>query len=164
MRIFNRRSNSSQTLFQKFNRSILVPAFITLSLITAVFAIAGYIRLDTLPQAKAENKTSASLEPESVSPPPPQSSAEIITVTPRGFEPSQISRPAGRPVMLVVNNKSGSSELKLRLQRENGATLGRGQLPRGRRQWRMFVNLPAGRYRVVDENRPGVGCDIEITP
>lgn len=97
--------------------------------------------------------------------PPQQQSiqAELITITPRGFEPNVIKRPAGR-VLLAVVNRSERSSMTLRLERENGSALGQAQVPRNRRHWRSLVTLAAGRYRIVDANRSSVVCNIEIAP
>ena len=97
------------------------------------------------------------------SPPQQQMQAELITITPRGFEPSVTRRPAGR-VLLAVVNRSERSTVKLRLERENGSVLGRADMPANRRHWRVPVTLPAGRFRLVDANHPNVVCNIEITP
>lgn len=94
--------------------------------------------------------------------PPGQTRAELITITPRGFEPSQITRPAGRALVVVVN-KSEHPTTTLRLLAENGSVLGQVQMPRNRRRWSQFVTLVPGRYRIVDVNRPNVFCNIEVT-
>lgn len=91
-----------------------------------------------------------------------QGAVELITITPRGFEPSQISRPAGR-VMLVINNKSELAETVLRVIREDGTRLREVRLPMNRRSWREAVNLPAGRYRITEANHPIWVCQIELT-
>lgn len=89
--------------------------------------------------------------------------AELITITPRGFEPSRITRRAGR-VLLAVVNRSELAALTLRLESDDGTVLGRAQLRRDQRNWRFPVTLPAGHFRIVDANRAQVACNFEITP
>ncbi len=123
-------------------------------------AIENVPDLATTASAKNETKTPQSTRPFA---PAEQISAELITITPRGFEPNQITRPVGR-VLLVLVNKSEFPMMTLRLERENGPVLRTVELPRNRRRLSIPITLPAGRYRVVDISRPRMVCNIEITP
>jgi hypothetical protein len=48
--------------------------------------------------------------------------AELVTVTPHGFEPQEITRPPG-PFLLMLDNHSGLRQVNLHLSREAGARL-----------------------------------------
>lgn len=93
---------------------------------------------------------------------PPQMTAELITITPRGFEPNEITRPAGR-VLFAIVNKSEFPTMTLRFELANGIVIGQMQMPRNRRRWSIPLDLPAGRYRIVDATRRGMVCNINIT-
>jgi hypothetical protein len=169
MHIFNRQTKFARRFIQKFNRlrffSVLILIVLTVAASAAAIAITGYARFNAATkQIKTEEEIPVSTEPEPLpSPGQEQTTVELITITPRGFEPNSIRRPAGR-VILVVVNRSELPTMTLKLLSENGAVLGQTQLPRNRRRWSFPANLPAGRYRVVDASRPSVVCNIEITP
>lgn len=91
-----------------------------------------------------------------------QLEAEIITVLPRGFEPTEISRPPG-PVVLAIYNRSGLEELQLRLQIEVGPRLVDVRVPKRRLDWRGLVNLLPGRYHLTEANHPAWGCTITVS-
>ncbi|MEQ1607274.1 MAG: hypothetical protein ABL999_20630 [Pyrinomonadaceae bacterium] len=110
--------------------------------------------------AKAEPETVPVAQP---SPTPERITAELIVITPRGFEPSVIRRPAGR-VLLAVVNKSEQPDMTLRLLGPNNVFLRQMAMPRNRRRFSIPITLTPGRYRIVDVNRPNVVCNIEITP
>lgn len=109
--------------------------------------------------AKPETETQPRVEP---TPVPERLSVELITITPRGFEPNEITRPAG-PVLFVVVNRGEFPTMDLRLLAENGSVLRQAQMPRNRRKWSVPVDLPAGRYRVVDAKRPEMVLNVDIT-
>lgn len=89
--------------------------------------------------------------------------AELVTAMPTGFEPGEITRPAGR-FLLAVDNASGLNELSLYIERETGlrenVTLSR----RGKLRWREIIDLPPGRYilRAANDNR--WRCNITLSP
>lgn len=99
-------------------------------------------------------------------PNPARLESERITVRPTGFEPAEITRPAGR-VLLAVNDRSGLGALTLRLDAGPGVRLREVRVPqdtRGRHEWRQVVNFPPGTYVVTEANHPGWVCRITITP
>ncbi len=57
--------------------------------------------------------------------------AELITLHPSGFEPSEISRPAG-PFILALQNRSGLEQLLLQINRSSGARMREVQMRRER--------------------------------
>ena len=86
-----------------------------------------------------------------------QPEAELVTITPTGFEPGQINRLQG-PFILAVDNRSGLDEVELYLERETGSRTD-VQLSRKRKlAWREIIDLPAGRYLMAvgpDRNQRG---------
>ena len=94
----------------------------------------------------------------------PQASiqAELITVTPTGFEPSELTRPKGR-FLLAIDNQSGLDEVEFYFERE---TSGRVNVPlsrRGKIAWREIVDLTPGTYILGATNDESWRCRITIT-
>jgi len=92
---------------------------------------------------------------------PPPVQVERITLTPRGFEPRQMSRPAAR-FLLALDNRTRFSVILLRIDREGGPRLREVRMPRGRMKFREFFNLPAGRYVLTEASHPNWVCTITI--
>jgi hypothetical protein len=88
---------------------------------------------------------------------------ELVTAHPHGFEPNQIRRPSGK-FLLAVDNRSGLSELILRLDHVAGARLREVQVPMKKLDWRDLVDLPPGTYRLTEANHSDWSCEITITP
>jgi hypothetical protein len=87
--------------------------------------------------------------------------AEIINVTPTGFEPTEITRPAGR-FLLAIQDRSGVGELTLRVIREGDGAEFLVPTRRKHRVWRDVVNPPPGRYLLTEANHPEWRCLIII--
>ena len=96
--------------------------------------------------------------------------AEIVTVTPRGFEPYVITRPA-RPFILAVENRSGLQSITLRLYKTLTGVPGTTLVPPplfeialGREQldWNDLEILPPGQYALVEANHPAWAYNITI--
>jgi len=81
---------------------------------------------------------------------------------PRGFEPTEITRPAGR-FILVVNNRSWLEEIELRLEREDGNRVREVRRHKNKPDWRDVVDLPPGQYVLKEANHPDWACRITIT-
>src|SRR5262249_14828428 len=95
-------------------------------------------------------------------PKPERIEMEHITLTPRGFEPSAITRPRGA-FYIAVDNRSGfQDELAFRLDRVDGNRLHEARLPKGRLGWRQLVDLPPGRYAVTEADHPDWVCSVTI--
>lgn len=86
--------------------------------------------------------------------------AELVTLSPAGFEPAEVVR-AGGPFLLAVNNRSGAEGLTLLLVRQNGAREREVRL-RGRMRWRERVNLPPGDYTLSVAGHPEWVCRLSI--
>jgi hypothetical protein len=87
--------------------------------------------------------------------------AELITATPSGFEPSEITRPQGR-FLLAVDNRSGLHDLDLYLEHDTGARLNTTLSRKGKLKWRGILDLPAGRYVLRSANDAGWRCAITL--
>lgn len=154
-------------------KSKLLVVFGIILCLTGTFAALASSGSSSTPEPAREPKSVLVEEttPSALALPQPQASpplqtamtVELITLTPLGFEPNVIKRPAGR-VLLAINNRNERDSTALRFERENGALLGQAQVPRNRRHWRVPVTLPPGRYRIIDSDRPNIVCNIEITP
>jgi hypothetical protein len=93
----------------------------------------------------------------------PRADAELITITPRGFVPAEIQRPAGQ-VLLTVVNQTGLAEITLRLDRQGSARLKEERVPKTKARWQTLVNLQAGNYQLTEANHPDWVCRIVVTP
>ena len=88
--------------------------------------------------------------------------AELITITPTGFEPAELTRPKGR-FLLAIDNQSGLDEVEFYFERETG---GRVDVPlsrRGKIAWREIVDLTPGTYILRATNDESWRCRITIT-
>ena len=88
--------------------------------------------------------------------------SELITITPHGFEPQEIKRPAGR-VLLMVDNQSNFDMMSLQLTREAGPRINEMRVLREQPNWSEAVDLHPGRYVLTDSEHPEWQCRITIT-
>jgi hypothetical protein len=89
--------------------------------------------------------------------------SEVITITRHGFEPRELSRPAG-PFLLLLENRSGLRAMLLQLKSEDGQTVRETHLTREESDWNSVVNIPPGRYLLTEANHPRWSCAVTITP
>jgi hypothetical protein len=87
--------------------------------------------------------------------------AELVTLTPTGFEPREIARPPG-PFLLSVDNYSGQDSVTLHLTVESRGRLREVAVPGRQRDWSEVLTLPPGRYTLAEANHPGWVCHITI--
>lgn len=87
---------------------------------------------------------------------------ERVTVTATGFDPDQITRPAGQ-VIIAVDNRSGLDEVWLRLDREGGERLVDTHVEKEKLDWRGRMTLAPGRYRITEAEHPDWICLITVT-
>ena len=92
-----------------------------------------------------------------------QFEAELVTATPTGFEPAEITRPQGQ-FLLAVDNRSGLNDLDLYLERETEGRVNVALGRRGKLKWREILNLPPGRYFLRAANDATWRCTFTITP
>ena len=88
--------------------------------------------------------------------------AELITVTPTGFEPSELSRPKGK-FLLAIDNQSGLDEVEFYFERENAGRVNVPLSRRGKIAWREIVDLTPGTYILRATNDESWRCRIAIT-
>ena len=87
--------------------------------------------------------------------------SELITVTPHGFEPGEITRPSGH-FLLGVNNHTGLTDLSLMLVHESGRSVGGKRLSK-LKTWRQVLDLQSGNYELREANHRDWLCRITIT-
>ena len=99
----------------------------------------------------------------------------LVTITPRGFEPANLTLPAGR-LLLMVDNRSGlAGEIKLEMKvrrvpillkadsRDTGTGRPQVFLPREKVNWRNLIDLPPGDYLLTEVAHPLWTCRINVT-
>ena len=116
--------------------------------------------------------SSSSSPPASASPAHPQVSGqggpdaplsvELITLTPKGFDPGEISPVRGR-FLLAVDNRSGQPDVELLLLRESGHKLREVKVPKETADWSDLFDLPPGRYVLTEAGHPEWKCGINVT-
>lgn len=88
--------------------------------------------------------------------------AELITIRPTGFEPSEINRPPGR-FFLSIEDRSGSDSSDLSLSSEAGARLLEVHTSVESPDWSDVLNLPPGTYLLTEAGHPEWVCRLTIT-
>jgi hypothetical protein len=88
---------------------------------------------------------------------------ELITITPTGFDPAELTRPQGR-VILELDNRSGLEEVELRVERSNGAREKEVRVHRTTLDWSGEVTLHPGTYVIREAGHPDWVCNVTITP
>ena len=93
----------------------------------------------------------------------PQASvqAELITVTPTGLEPSELTRSKGR-FLLAIDNQSGLDEVEFYFERETGGRVNVPLSRRGKIAWREMIELTPGAYVLRARNDESWRCRIRI--
>ncbi len=88
--------------------------------------------------------------------------SELITITPHGFEPGQITRPQGR-FLLLIDNRSSVATTALALTSEVGQRTHEMRVPREEPNWSEVVDLRPGHYVLTEADHPLWSCRITIT-
>ena len=128
----------------------------------AVVSIVENVPEIAVPVSASETEPTPVTAPTTV--PPERMTAELVVITPRGFEPNEIVRRKSEGnVLFVFRNKADFPSMSLKLVNETGTMIRQLEMPRNRRKSNIPINLPIGRYRVVDTERPQFVCNIEIT-
>lgn len=102
----------------------------------------------------------------------------MTTITTRGFEPAEITVPAGR-FLMMVDNRGGFDEVKFELDRHDGdrrtAVLlrnnprdtGEGtrqvRVPHEQLDWRSLLDLTEGQYVLKEVNHPDWSLRIHVS-
>jgi len=87
----------------------------------------------------------------------------LITITPGGFNATQITSPP-IPFFLLIENRSGLSEVSLRLDRLAGSRLRQVSVGREQPDWSDLLDLTPGEYVLSEANHSDWNCRITITP
>lgn len=87
--------------------------------------------------------------------------SELITISPSGFQPAEITRPPGR-FLLAVENRSGLSAIDFRLDAERGNRVFQVNRTWERADWNELLNLAPGRYVLTEASHPEWQCVITI--
>ena len=87
--------------------------------------------------------------------------AELLMLTTKGFQPAEITRPAGK-FLLGVTNRTGLPELSLVLINESRRSVDGKRLGR-EMSWRRVLDLPPGQYGLSEAGHPNWVCRITIT-
>lgn len=84
---------------------------------------------------------------------PVQYETEVVTITPTGFEPGEITRAKG-PFILAIENRSGLDEVEFYFERETGSRLDLRLSRKRKLAWHEVMDLSPGNYilRAVDYN------------
>src|SRR6266508_4488481 len=93
-------------------KKVFWPSLIAMILTLGAVALAHHANLGSLATARklGRNPNSKLIIPVAVQEPQiGRIESELITITPRGFEPKEITRPTGE-FLLVINNRSGLEE------------------------------------------------------
>lgn len=123
--------------------------------IASILAAGVYAALRTRPDLVAEAKAAVT------APATNDLEAELITITADGFEPAEITRPAGRFV-LTFDNQSGLRPFELRLERTDMPRLTELRLSRKTGATKI-LNLPAGEYQVTEAGHPAWSLKLTLT-
>lgn len=87
----------------------------------------------------------------------------LFTIHSQGFEPNDITLPAGKYV-LVVDNRSGAEDVQLNLRRGQSEKLKEAKLSRKEMDWYSVIELAPGQYSLSDLNRPKWSANIKVSP
>ena len=86
---------------------------------------------------------------------------ELIALTPTGFEPAEVTRPAGEFILMVENRTR--QPVSLSLARETGERLHEMKESREEPDWNELENLTPGRYLLTEADHPEWTCSVTIT-
>lgn len=92
-----------------------------------------------------------------------QMESELITITPHGFEPQEITRPAGS-FLLFIEDRSGFEQVSPQVSRLAGLRVFSLTISREQPDWSDVLNLQPGVYMVSDPDHPTWLCRVTITP
>lgn len=136
---------------------------LVVAVIVSVCALAAYARGWLSPRSSALPASApAQDDPQPGRRVRSQIEVEVVTITPRGIEPAEITRPAGR-FLLVVDNRSDLEGVTLRLDRETGARMHEVPMAREKWDWNQVVDLQPGSYLLTEADHQDWLCRITIT-
>ena len=89
---------------------------------------------------------------------------ERIRINRNGFEPSAISRPAGKFLLAFDNQAKVDEAVSVEIYRVNGQRLHELKANKGQPRQQRILDLPAGEYVLKEANHPQWNCTILIAP
>ena len=154
---FNLRSTRSLFLFA----GVLLVSFVTLC---AHARVSWFRSVPTTSAQVAANSPGPNVRQNqrAATPAPSSITVDTLTLTPLGFEPKEITRPAGMFV-LGVDNRLPAEQFSFELVRENGHGVRQLKMPKGQIRLRKLLNLPAGRYFLRVADHPEWTCSIVLS-
>jgi len=96
-------------------------------------------------------------------PPKDQPRELVLLLRPYGFEPREVTRPAGQ-ILLVVNNRSGARAIELHLDVEHGNSVKQVKVPPTKVDYEELYKLTPGTYLLTESHHPTWVCRINVTP
>jgi hypothetical protein len=133
---------------------LIVLLFISATLILARFKV---------PEERSSTQEQAGTPSSAQDPRKEQLEAELVTITPTGFEPGEITRPQGR-FLFAIDNRSGLEDVQMYLERETGARVNSSLTRTRKLAWRDVMDLPPGTYILRATFDESWRCRITITP
>jgi hypothetical protein len=95
-------------------------------------------------------------------PAPSSIKVETLTLRPTGFEPGELTRPAGT-FLLAIENHSRFVDAAFELVREDGHKLHEMKGSKGQIRYRKLIDLPPGHYLLKEVNHPEWTCEIVLS-
>lgn len=86
----------------------------------------------------------------------------LVTLTPRGFEPSEVELPH-KPFLLIVQNRTGLPKVDLAFSGRFVSEPKGKRIPPVKKPWGGRVDLPPGIYKLSEANHPEWLMTISIT-
>lgn len=86
----------------------------------------------------------------------------LVSLLPTGFEPSEVSHPAGK-FLFGVNNRTGLPDLRFQLTNDAGKPVGEKRMEK-EKTWRKVIEPTPGRYVLRVVGHPSWVCEVVITP
>ena len=85
-----------------------------------------------------------------------------FTILPEGFDPPEVTFPAGR-YLVVVKNRSFAGDITLRIDRAAGQRLKQFSVSKRKLDWQGVFDLTPGQYIISEANNPKWVANITIT-
>ena len=107
------------------------------------------------PQPGASGKAAGPLQA------PTLTESVLLTITPRGFEPTEITVVPG-PFFLVVENRSGVPQMSLRVNQAGGFLVKSADVGEEMVDWADLFDLSPGSYVLSETGHPGKFCNLTV--
>lgn len=121
--------------------------------------LVGATTMNTFPPRNKNRQTAAlRLDHFDVSQDPVEIS---VTLHSNGFDPSELSIPASR-FLLSLDNRSGVTELVLRLSKADGTQIRELRIAGGGGDWSEMFDLPAGSYTLAEASHSSWVCHLIV--